>query len=368
MAKKLIAAGLMLAGLANAAQAGGIERTAQSVAPLFKEGRYLEFSLSGASPDVSGVQNIDIGPFLAGAESGDILPSFIQLGAAYKADLNDTWSYALIFDQPFGADIAYPGGTGYFAFNSTAELRSYALTGLLQYNMPSNVSVYGGLRFQSLEAEASIPFGSNYTALAERDYGIGYVLGVAYEKPEIALRVSLTYNSEVKHELPTTEFGVFNSTTTVKTPDSLNLEFQSGIAENTLLFGSIRWVDWSEFTLDPIQWNTLVTMGRPLVSYGGDYTAYTIGLGRRLNENWAIAGTIGYETEINALTTNLGPTDGATSFGLAATYTMENTEITAGIRYIDIGNAGTQVGAPVPGGVFEDNSAIAAGIRIGYTF
>ena len=346
------------------AQAGGIERTTQSVAPLFEEGRYLELSFSSVSPSVDGV-----GVALTnGAQSGEVLESYFQFGAAYKADINDQLSYALIFDTPFGADVAYPAATGYFAQGSTAELRSYALTGLVKYKFPSNFSVYGGVRAQSLEAETSITF-AGYTANAERDYGVGFVIGAAYEIPEIAGRVSLTYNSEIKHELATFEtgFGDTASTTTVRTPDSLNLEFQTGIAEDTLLFGSIRYVDWSEFTLDPVSWNT--TIGRPLVSYGGDYVTYSLGVGRRLNSQWSVAGSVGFENEVNSLTTNLGPVDGNWSVGVGATYTMsDNMKLTGGLRYIDIGNAGTNVGAPIPGGLFEDNYAIAAGLRLGYNF
>lgn len=350
------------------AHAGGIERTTQSVAPLFEEGRYLELSFSSVSPSVDGVGFA----LTNGVSSGDMLESYFQFGAAYKADINNELSYALIFDAPYGADVAYPAGTGYFAAGSTAELRSYALTGLLKYRFPSNFSVYGGVRAQSLEAQTAISFpGLAYTANAERDYGLGFVIGAAYEIPEIAARVSLTYNSEITHELATSE--VVNgtpvaSTTTVETPDSLNLEFQSGIAEDTLLFGSIRWVDWSEFTLDPLAWNN--TIGRPLVSYADDYVTYTLGVGRRLNSQWSIAGTVGYETEINALTTNLGPTDGNWSVGVGATYQVsENMELTGGLRYIDIGNAGTNVGIPnTPGGLFEDNHAVAIGFRMGYSF
>ncbi|MEM9344116.1 MAG: outer membrane protein transport protein [Pseudomonadota bacterium] len=359
----------MVALLASTAlaQAGGIERTTQSVAPLFETGRYLELSFTHLSPSVDGVGVA----LTTGSPSGDMLESYFQFGAAYKADINNELSYAIIFDTPYGANVAYPAGTGYFAQGSTAELKSYALTGLVKYKFPSNFSVYGGLRAQSLEATTNITF-AGYNANAERDYGLGFVIGAAYEIPEIAARVSLTYNSEIKHELATTEiggFGTIASTTTVETPDSVNLEFQSGVAEDTLVFGSIRWVDWSEFTLDPTAWNTFVTGGRPLVSYGGDYVTYTLGVGRRLNDQWSVAGTIGFENEVNALTTNLGPVDGNWSVGIGATYAVsENVELTGGIRYIDIGNAGTNVGAPVPGGLFEDNSAVAAGFRLAYNF
>ena len=89
---------------------------------------------------------------------------------------------------------------------SNAELNSNALTGVLQYNLDNGTSVFGGLRAQTLEAEAvvtSVP--GPYSADGDRDLAFGYLVGVAYEKPEIALRVALTYNSEIDHDLETTE-------------------------------------------------------------------------------------------------------------------------------------------------------------------
>lgn len=358
MARILAGSCATLMAASGIACAGGIERSAQSVAPLFEDGRYLEFSGSIVSPNVSGV-----GLALTnGQPSGDILPGYLNFGVAYKADIDDRLSYAVILDQPLGANIEYPV-SGYFGATSTAELKSTAITGLLKYRIDDNWSVYGGLRAQSLQADVSIPFAS-YTASTDTDYGWGYVIGAAYEIPEIALRVAATYNSEVDFSVPTVEsYASPSPNTEVSAPDSINLEFQTGIAADTLLFGSVRWVDWSEFQLAPFYYTE--TVERPLVSYGGDITTYTLGLGRRLNETWSVAGILGYETENNTLTTNLGPTDGFWSVGGAATYTRGNMKVTAGLRYIDLGAAQTQVGAPIGGGIFEDNHAIAAGIRIG---
>jgi long-subunit fatty acid transport protein len=363
-----IAGALALITATNAVEAAGVERTTQSSAVLFETGRYAEISFGGASPDVSGVAAAGLGGF----GSGDLSPSFFQFGAAYKADLSETVSYAVIFDQPFGADVAYPVGTNYFAQGSTARLRANALTGLVKYKLPSNVSIYGGIRIQSLEASASIPFIAGYTAQGDRDVSAGYVVGVAYERPDIALRVALTYNSKIGHDIETTEASVApgasgTSTTTVDTPESINLEFQTGIAADTLLFGSVRWVGWSDFNITPVAFSA-ITGGGSLLSYSDDTISYSIGIGRKLNENWSVAATLGYESSMGGFLTNLGPTDGSRSLGLAATYTKDNMKITGGIRYVDIGNALTAIPGNAPAGTFADNSAVAAGVKIGWSF
>ena len=53
----------------TAANAGGIDRTGQSLAPLFEQGNYMEFSLGRVSPKVSGT--------VSGASTdGNIAPDF----------------------------------------------------------------------------------------------------------------------------------------------------------------------------------------------------------------------------------------------------------------------------------------------------
>lgn len=356
----------------GAAHAGALDRTGQSVDVLFETGRYGEFSFATVSPDLSGNTAT---PFLTnGSGSGDISPSYTVFSAAYKADINSTWSYALILDEPFKADVNYADGTGYFAQGSIAEFQSYALTGLLQYNTPTGFSVYGGLRLQSIEASAAIDFaafGLDYTAQADRDWGIGYVAGVAYERPDIALRVSLTYNSEVAHRVNTTETIVpspvpFGSTTEVETPQSVNLAFQTGVAPGTLLFGGVRWVDWSDFDLTPSVY--LGATGGSLLSYEDDVYTYTLGIGRRLNDTWSIAATLGYEETNGSFFTNLGPSDGQESIGLAAIYNKGNMKITTGIRYVRIGDTVTRAGPFAPAARFDGNDAIAFGVKVGYNF
>ena len=356
---------------AGSVQAGALDRTGQSVDVLFENGRYVEFSLGYISPDVTGESINPIGSFPAGGQSGDIGLSNFNFGGAYKADLNETWSYALIFDQPFKAEVEYPDGTGYFAESSNAEFTSYALTALLQYNMQSGLSIYGGPRFQATDASARIGFVNGYEVETSRDWGIGYVAGIAFEKPEIALRVSLTYSSEVSHSNDVTETFLNGAVTTpastaeFETPQSVNLAFQTGIAEDTLLFGSVRWVDWSDFELSPDQY--IGAVGQPILSYVEDTVTYRIGIGRRLNDTWSVAASIGYEKNTGNLFTNLGPADGGESINLAAIYTQGKMKITTGIRYLRIGDTTTAVQGN-PASAFNNNDAIALGVKVGYSF
>ncbi len=355
-----------LLGSACAAQAGGIDRSGQSILALFESGRYAEFSLGSVSPDTSGTAVAGLGGF----GSGDMTSSFLQLGAAYKADINDRLSYAIIYDQPFGADVDYPTGTGYFAGGSMAELDAHAITGLMRYKFENNFSVHGGIRVQSIEATAAVPFiPGGYNVNGDRDIGVGYVIGGAYERPDIALRVALTYNSGIKHDVATSEvsgLGSNASNTRIETPQSVNLDFQTGIAQDTLLFGGIRWAEWSEFDITPADYNTIT--GGSLVSYDNDVFSYSLGVGRRLNDNWSVSASVGYEKSNGGFASNLGPTDGAKSLALAAIYTKDNMKITTGIRYINIGDAQTAITGFAPASNFQDNHAVAIGVKVGYTF
>lgn len=358
----------LILGLTSMAHAGGLDRSGQSITALFEKGRYVELSFGSVSPNTSGTAVAGLG----GVSSGDLTPSFLQVGAAYKADINDQWSYAIIYDQPFGADVSYPLGTGYFAAGSSATLDTHALTGIVRYRLPSNVSFHAGLRLQSAEAEASVPFVSGYAATGARDTALGYLVGAAYERPDIALRVSLTYNSTITHQFDTIETsaalgGPNASVTEFETPQSLNLEFQTGIAPDTLLFGGLRWTEWSESRIAPANFGAL-TGGTPLVSFNDDVFTWSLGVGRKLNDTWSVAASVGYETSNGGFQSNLGPTDGLKSIALAATYTRDRMKITTGIRYVDIGNAQTAITGFAPAGNFRGNSAVAIGVKVGYSF
>ncbi len=362
---------------AGAAFAGGIDRSGQSINPLFEKGNYAELSFGSVTPTVSGKDRI------FGSKSGNVAGDFLQYGFAYKADINDQLSYAVIFDQPFGADIKYPVPGSTMLGGTLAKTTETALTGLLRYKFDDNWSTYGGLRLQQASGQvllSGVAYGptSGYNVELDSDYGLGYVVGVAFEKPEIALRVALTYQSKVKHDLDTTETfaGVLaglsgTSVTTVETPQSINLDVQTGVAANTLVFGQIRWVDWSAFDIDPISFTKAVN-GGTFVKGGGlvdldDTTTYTVGVGHKFNDNWSGAASINYEKAGDPLVSPLAPTNGQLGLTLAGIYTSGNTKVTAGINYTKLGDAQPET-SNVARADFTDNSALGMGIKVGFNF
>ena len=350
--------------LPAAAHAGGVERSTQSMNILFEEGRYIEFGGAFVSPRVSGT----VGGGAIG--SGSVLRNFVSPSLAIKMPLTPELDLAVILDTPIGASTAYPLGTGYPLAGTTATLDSAALTTVLRYKFGNGFSVHGGVRLQQVQGRANIianpPLPAmNYTLQIDTDRRAGFLIGGAWERPELAQRVAVTYNSRITHRFDAIEsFGMGDIPGSFSTtvPESLNIEFQTGIAEGTLLFGSIRWQRWSQFDITPPAYEA-ATMGQSLVDFTRSSTALNLGVGRRVTDNLSLAASLGYERGNGLPTGNIGPVHGRRSIGLAATWTEGPMRITGGINYTRFGNATTTIGAD-----FRNNSAIGAGLRVGFSF
>ena len=340
--------------------AGAIDRSGQFLGPLFQDGgetgQYVEFSFGQVDPTAG-----------SSAISADPLQSFSSVGVAYKTDINERLSFALIIDEPFGADISLPLPPPIPAgLNGLADVSSIAVTGVGRYKFNENWSVHGGLRLQRISGTVQTLVGGGLPLAnlnLASDFEPGLVAGIAYERPDIALRVALTYNSEIDNRLDGTEtviipaLGPSPSATTVTTPDSINLEFQSGIAADTLVFGSVRHVFWEGVSL--------ATDLGDYVSFNENTTTYRIGVGRRFNENWSGAVTLTHERGDGLTTTLLSPTDGITAIGLGTTYTGDTgIQVTGGVTYGTLQDT-TFIGN---GATFDDNDVFGVGLRVGFNF
>ena len=356
--KKIITAGAILLMTTSIATAGYLDRSGQAIGVIFEDGEYAELSFGSVSPSISGV-GFD-------ASSGNIANSYVQLGMAYKSQLNDQFSLAIIYDQPFGADVEY-ATLGYVlaspapgvVANSGARVESDGITVLGRYEINPNFSVHGGMRYiqaSGYYSLALVGYASNYASNGD----FGYVLGGAYERDDIAMRIALTYSSGIDLELDGDQAG---NTLTANLPESVNLDFQTGIAADTLLFGSVRYVAWDGFAL--VDSNNPTGVGN-ILAYDDDVYTYNIGVGRRITESFAASFAVGYEKPTGEPTVQLGPTDGYLSYQIGGAYTIDNgVEVSGGIRYVDLGNTVTE--SPI-GGVFNDNDAVAIGLKVGYSF
>ncbi|PJF10816.1 outer membrane protein transport protein [Pseudorhodobacter sp. MZDSW-24AT] len=377
--KNIMIAAAAAAVSVGAAQAGGFERSATPLGFMFEKGNYAELSFGSVSPKVSGALKA-----VPSVTTGNVTKDYTTVGLAVKADINANLSLGLTLDPSYGADVLYDPSTNYPLRGSAAKLRGDTLALLAKYKINENVSVLGGLKSVGIGGDVSLstttlPSAPGvpvnfYRASFDQTRDLGYIIGVAYEKPEIALRVGLTYSSDTTHNLPVsgvvlTEGGFvgFNGSTGVELPKSLTLDFQTGVAADTLVFGSIRWVDWTSTKL--IAPNA--GAANPLVDYANDTITYNIGVGRKFSDAFSGAVSIGYEKTHGAPTGNLGPTDGQLSLQVGGTYTHNNMKITAGVRYIDIGNADAlkpTSDATTGNARFAGNSAVAVGLRVGFSF
>ncbi|HRO14569.1 MAG TPA: outer membrane protein transport protein [Paracoccus sp. (in: a-proteobacteria)] len=363
------------------ALAGGIERAPQSLAILFEQGNHVEFSAGHISPDISGR---DVALF-GGRATGDVAEDYSFFGFGYKHQFNDNLSAALIVEQPYGADISYGLSEGSVALGGTyVDVDSTTYTALLRYTMDSGFGVHGGLRGSRAEGEinlSGLAYGavSGYNVKLDSSWGWGYAVGVSWEKPEIAARVSLTYNSPVDHDFDATETGLpvpslnGESETTVTTPRSWNLEAQTGIAADTILFGSVRWVNWSEFKLTPEGFLGMGDFGLAGAQEGlvslEDTTTYVIGVGRKFTDNWSGALSFTYEKEGDRLVSPLAPYTGRKGISLAAIYAQDQWKVTTGVSYFKLGDADAETGTPdTTRALMRDSDVLGVGVKVGYTF
>lgn len=338
----------------TAAFAGGMDRSGQGISALFEAGDYAEISYGTVSPSISGTSV---------SATNNVGLDYTQTSLAYKTDLDDKLSVAVIFDQPYGVDLEY---TGSFFAGTKAGVDSSAITGILRYKANENLSFHGGLRYQTISGNltmASAFFGplNGFSATFDDDSGFGYLVGGAYERSDIALRVALTYYSSVEHNMATADTYVASSTTTVETPDAWNLDFQTGIAKDTLMFGSIRFANWGDFELAPAG-----AGGTNLVSLG-DSTTYNLGVGRRFSDEFSASLSLAYEASGGDMVSPLAPTDGKFGVTLGGRYTMDNVTISGGINYTEVGDATIQT-ADTARGTFSGNSVMGLGVKVGYSF
>ena len=115
MRRAMTSAAVLALG-ATTAEAGGIERASQSAMVLFETGNHFELSLGYVEGTLSGR---NAAPFPA-QDIDNVADPFFLPSAAVKFDINEQVAMALIFERPFGADIAYQSGNLPFG-GTTAE-------------------------------------------------------------------------------------------------------------------------------------------------------------------------------------------------------------------------------------------------------
>ena len=482
-------AALSVASMANAA---GLDRSGQDVTAFLQDGTYAEAVYTYIDADVTGKDS-------SGNKIGDIAESYDFFRYGVKADVNDTFSVGILYDEPFGAAADYTGTNNFVGAPTTAvnniiasslagtgvtdiqglkalvegtqtqlsaaenllnaaraqvgqaqaavsqnpalesvlrpqidaglagiaagetqlaagqaqlnqlerlegfaderlandestnvEVRTESLTGILGAKFGTNkeFQVYGGPVVQRVKADIKLrgsAYGAatGYTAHLSSDQDYGYLAGVSYSKPEIALKAALTYRSEIDHSMNIDENypvvaalggdAIQGGKIDITTPESVNFDFQTGINPTTLATAKVRWVPWSDFSIVPPLYNevskraTLDDKGLSLVSYDDDQWQVELGLAKRVAPALAISGTVGWDSGAGNPVTSLGPIEGYYSAGLGAKYNVtENWAISAGGKYLWFGDAEGQIPTKTIVSDFENNDGYVVGVKVSY--
>lgn len=319
---------------------------------LYETGNYAEVSYSSRSPDVTD-------SFYA--PNSSMLSDFTTLNGALKLQLTDKIAVGLTSYDAGRIALDYSTAGAILTTSASLTMRSTAI--VAKYGVTDAIDVYGGLKMTTTEAEGvSLRVSLPGELVAESGSGTGGLMGVSYSRPDIALRVALTYQQAVETTHSTTHNGAARVDSVSGSPEMVTLDFQTGIAQDTLLFGSISNAKWSD---------SQVQVDGDDLSTFTDSTSYSLGVGRQLNDNWSISGSFNYEAATGEdSTTPLDTTDGTQGISLGARYTRDNMTVSVGANYTKFGDK-TYSGDSrfrLPPSDFTDNSVMTYGMKVGFSF
>ncbi|MGO2227178.1 hypothetical protein [Psychrobacter celer] len=486
---KTLAVAIAAFSAASAASAAGLDRSGQDITAFLQDGTYAEAVYTYIDADVSGHDNAYVGSdkntYQQGKKIDDIAESYDFFRYGVKADINDTFSVGILYDEPFGAAADYTGDNNFVARGdldasvnaisdgnassvadarakigqltdgalqvgtvaatlaaqaqnasspqvaaelaqqaqeaqnkaqsladqaeslgaavaaagaeaetagegTNVEVRSESITGIIgaKFGQNKEFQVYGGPVAQRIKADVKLRgtaynAATGYTAHISPDQDYGWLAGVSYSKPEIALKAALTYRSEIDHSSNIDETypvvaalgGEANqgNKLDITTPKSVNFDFQTGINPTTLATAKVRWVPWSDFAIVPPLYNEVSKRatdddkGLPLVSYDDDQWQVELGLAKRLTPALALSGNIGWDSGAGNPVTSLGPIEGYYSAGLGAKYNVtENWAVSAGGKYLWFGDAEGQIPTGDIVSDFESNDGFVLGVKVSY--
>jgi long-chain fatty acid transport protein len=364
----ILAMGVLLA--ATSAQAGGLERAGYNIDLLFDPSDYaLETGVTYVNPQrkLNNVDDrIDADGQLEGLPDNGIRDTdgYWVPRAGVKASFGEAIDCMADYSEPWGAHIN-PGRNWEGAndnIETKIESRNYAATCSYAFDAgQGQIRIIGGGFYQEVYGfkdrlvfalPAGFPIDGVGRLKLEGD-GWGWRAGVAYEIEEYALRTSLVYNSAVDLDniigtldlsqvpaavLPGFAGGVTPVFGSASMPDSLEFKFQTGVAPGWLVFGGIKWTDWSQLqslpfcpevaraggcaTRTPTQPSTELTSLDLLYRDGWTVSG---GVGHKFDEKWSGALSLTWDRGTG---TGIGTQTDTWTVGAGVSYTpTENVEL-----------------------------------------
>ncbi|MFB2552130.1 OmpP1/FadL family transporter [Ensifer soli] len=321
--KRGLGLAIAMATIAGEAQAGGLERSGYNIDLLFDPADYVfEAATDAVMPRRRLKDVVDTDPsdglgsdgIGGGATRADDTESYFSPRIGFKAAIGPDVDCMADYSQPWGAHL--DPGRDWVGANSNIETKivsdAYALTCSYGVDVGQGVlKLIGGGSYQTIDGYkeqfvAPVP-GGGVGRIDLSGSGWGWRAGIAYEIPDYAFRASLVYNNEIDlgemtGEIDLTQIpkalnpanptlGVVSpiyGTATI--PSALEFKLQTGIAPDWLVFGSVKWTDWS--VIQSLPFCPVATKGLAACVPGSPAVATSFDLLYR--DGWEIGGGIGH--------------------------------------------------------------------------
>jgi len=383
--------GLLLS--ASIALAGGFELQTLDTSIMYSEGNQASISTAKIDASIKGVN-----PAIGAASSRDVVKDQTVTNIATKFNVGENLSFGLSTYR--SGSIQLDGGNGLngnIAPTADVNLDSTAMMAI--YNLNGNFSFLGGVTQNNIGDGNVTTLGGSYAVSSTSK--MGYLIGVAYSMPEIALRAELTYQPQTKFATTTAfapsaavvcaqmapldcsdlanagTYALTNdaitaagaaSVTNLSLPDTIAFNFQTGIAKDTLLTASYRKSSWGKAQIN-------IAAPVAITTNFDDAVSYSLGIGRKFSDN--LSGSITYSKEESTGSTSdslFAVSDGSEAISIGLQYKKDNMAISGGISQRKVGDMTVDPGFVAPNPLagstmnYSGNTVTAMGLKVSFSF
>ena len=387
--------GLLLS--ASIALAGGFELQTLDTSIMYSEGNQASISTAKIDASIKGVN-----PAIGAASSRDVVKDQTVTNIATKFNVGENLSFGLSTYR--SGSIQLDGGNGLNGnIAPTADVKLDSTAMMAIYNLNGNFSFLGGVTQNNIGDGNVTTLGGSYAVSSTSK--MGYLIGVAYSMPEIALRAELTYQPQTKFAT-TTAFApsdavvcaqmagltppvdctipannlVFAGTkaaitaagaasvTNLSLPDTIAFNFQTGIAKDTLMTASYRKSSWGKAQIN-------IAAPVAITTNFDDAVSYSLGIGRKFSDN--LSGSITYSKEESTGSTStslFSVSDGSEAISVGLQYKQDNMAISGGISQRKVGDMTVDPGFLAPNPLagstmnYSGNTVTAMGLKVSFSF
>lgn len=322
--------------------------------------------------------NGDYSATLGGGQTGESFEDTNVYTFGLHKALTDNLTVSAQLYDPYNLNVSHQEGF-YAGTEALIETQSLAIT--FKYQLDDSFSLHAGPTVN--KTSGSMNINSNIASVSANqtpgavpsinaDFGsdtaLGYVAGASFEMPDIALRASLTYQSKVDHTFDVTETsdiilsntgGATNQATNesrFSLPKAIMFDFQTGIAEGTLLTFSAQWREWSDQVITS-------SVAGELASYSKDAMTYKLGAAKQFSDAFAAYIQYIHEEPLEDKVNPLAPNDGYRGVFLATSYLVGDVNLIAAYEYAVAEDVEDDMGTK-----FEDNVIQGATLMAEYYF